>query len=342
MLEYEREWVFGTPVCRSVDHDACHLAMSMPMNIVISDDYQECVRTLDCFALLRPHTVVIHRDTVTEFDALVQRFFNADAIVLIRDSTRVTAPLLASLPRLKCIAQIGAVDDSLDLDACIARGIHVTQSKGSGAATAEFTMLLILASLRHLESEVARLKRGEWQGSLGRQLKGRTLGVFGYGRIGQHVCQLAAAFGANILVWGREGSLARARAHGFAVANTRDEFFAQCDVLSLHIRLTDSSRHLVRAADLARMKRDSVLINTSRAQIIEPDALEHALRLGAPGCAAVDVYMHEPVLDTNHPLLRMSNCLCTPHLGFVERDNFEAYFTSAFASINAFAATLDC
>ncbi len=309
------------------------------MNIVISDDYQDCVRMLDCFALLRSHSVVIHHDTVTEFDALVQRFADADAIVLIRDRTRVTAQLLASLPRLKCIAQIGAVDDAIDLDACAQRGIVVSASKGSGAATAEFTMLLILASLRHLESECQRLKRGQWQGHVGRQLQGRTLGVCGYGRIGQQVCQLARAFGANIVVWGREGSRERARAHGFTVAHTRDEFFAQCDVLSLHIRLTDSSRHLIRAGDLALMKRDAVLINTSRADVIEPHALERALRMGAPGFAAVDVYSHEPVLDPMHPLLQLSNCLCTPHLGFVERDNFEAYFSSAFASINAFAAT---
>lgn len=307
------------------------------MHIVISDDYQNCVRRLDCFAKLRGHDVTIHCDTVTGTDALAERFGNAEAIVLIRDRTRIDAALLARLPRLRFIAQTGALGPHVDLAACARHGIRTSECSGTGSATSELTMLLILASLRRLTDECSRLKSGQWQGSLGRQLSGRKLGVFGFGRIGAQVAKLGAAFGAKVVVWGRDTTLAKAQLVGFEAARTKAEFFARCDLITLHLRASVNAEPLVSADDLACMKRDAILINTSRAAVIERGALERALRAGRPGFAAVDVYDHEPILGATDPLLQLPNCLCTPHLGFVERDNYEAYFGNAFDSIVAFA-----
>ncbi len=309
------------------------------MRVVILDDYQDCVRTLRCFASVRDHAVVVFHDTLKSTETIVDRLKDADAVVLIRERTKLSAEVLAELPRLRLIAQIGASGSHIDLEACKARGIVVTESRGTGAATAELTMLLILASLRNLVSEHARLVRGEWQGSLGRQLRGRRLGVFGYGRIGSQVCQLGRAFGAEVVVWGSESSCAKARAAAFAVAASREEFFAESDIVSLHVRLNAETRGSIRRSDLARMKSDALLVNTSRAELIEPNALVDALTHGRPGFAAVDVFEVEPVLGANDPLLHLPNCLCTPHIGFVERDNYEAYFASAFESINELART---
>ena len=308
------------------------------MHVVIADDYQHCIRTLECFPLLRGHTVTIHHDTVTSIDGLAARYAPADAIVLIRERTRVTDELLERLPRLKLIAQTGKVAGHLDVAACKRRGIAVTESQGAGGATVELTMLLALASLRHLVDEANHLRAGGWQRSLGRQLAGRALGVYGFGRIGTQVARLAHAFGARVLVYGRSGSCERASAAGYEVAASREEFFASCELLSLHLRLTAETRSIVTANDLSRMRPDAILLNTSRAELIEPGALVAALRAGRPGFAAVDVFEEEPVLGASHPLLSLPNCLCTPHLGFVERDNYEAYFRAAFESINAFAA----
>ena len=308
------------------------------MHIVISDDYQDCIRQLACFEKLKGHTVKIYNDTVSTTDALVERYQDADAIVLIRERTVITKELLERLPKLKVISQTGKMASHVDLEACKARGIIVMDGRGSGAATAELNMLLILAALRRLVEEVTRLKNGQWQGYLGEQLSGKVLGVYGFGRIGKQVCHLGKAFGAKPLVWGRESSLKKAQEDGFAVANSKEAFFSNSDIVCLQLRLNEETRHIVTAQDLALMKPTSLLVNASRAELIEFGALEAALIKGRPAYAAVDTYESEPVLGADHPLLHLPNCLCTPHIGFVERDNYEAYFGIAFDNINAYAA----
>ena len=307
------------------------------MHIVISDDYQDCIRSLDAFALTRGHQVTIHHDTVTDLDALAERFAPADAIVLIRERTRITDELLARLPRLRIIAQTGKVAGHIDLEACKRRGVRVTEGQGAGTATVELTLLLILASLRNLVAEANHLREGGWQRSLGHQLAGRTLGILGFGRIGSQVARIGGALGAKVLVGGRPSTLKKAVAAGFDIVATQEELLERSDVLSIHLRLTPETKHLLGSSDLARMRPGSLLVNTSRAEIIAPGALEQALNAGRPGRAAVDVFEEEPVLGARHPLVGRDDCLCTPHIGFVERDNYEAYFHGAFESINACA-----
>jgi D-3-phosphoglycerate dehydrogenase len=307
------------------------------MKIVISDDYQNCVRLLDCFGKLNNHDVDIFNDTVSELEEKVNRFKDAEAIVLTRERTVIDRTLIERLPKLKLISQTGKIASHVDLEACKEHGIVVMDGRGSGSATAEMNLLLILASLRNIVSEANRLKRGQWQGTVGRQLSGKILGVYGFGRIGQQVCHLGKAFGAHILVWGRESSLAKAREMGFEVAASKVDFFTKSDIVSLQLRLNQETRGIVTAADLASMKPSATLVNTSRAELVEEGALYTALKLGHPGFAAIDVYESEPVLNASDPLLELPNCLCTPHLGFVEKDNYESYFGIAFDNINAFA-----
>jgi len=308
------------------------------MHIVISDDHQDCIRHLACFEKLSSHTVKIYSNTVNGTEALAERFKDADAIVLIRERTEITKELLDLLPKLKAISQTGKIASHVDLEACKAKGIIVMDGQGSGAATAEMNMLLILAALRRLVEEAARMKSGQWQGYLGDQLSGKVLGVFGFGRIGKQVCHLGKAFGAKPLVWGRESSLKKAQEDGFMIAASKEEFFSNSDIVCLQLRLNEETRHIVTAQDLGLMKSTSLLVNASRAELIESGALEAALKKGRPAYAAVDTYESEPILGADHPLLHLSNCLCTPHIGFVERDNYEAYFGIAFDNINAYAA----
>lgn len=310
------------------------------MHIVIPDDYQTCVTGLACFSKLQHHQVTVYNDTVKSIDDLVARFIEADAIVLTRERTQISDALLARLPKLKLISQTGKVANHIDLDACKKHGVTVMEGAGSGAATVELAMLLILASLRQLPAEVQHMHSGQWQGTVGRQLQGKTLGVLGFGRIGEQICRLGSAFGAKPLVWGRDSSLQKAAANGFPVATSRAHFFQSSDILSLQLRLTKETKHYVTAADLSLMKPDAIFVNTSRAELVEADALYNALKLGRPGFAAVDVYEDEPVLHVRHPLQDLPNCLCSPHIGFVEKDNYEAYFGSAFDNINRFAQTL--
>lgn len=310
------------------------------MNIVIPDDYQDAVRGLACFAKLAGHSVTIYNDTVKETDALVERFQEADALVLIRERTRITEALLERLPRLKLISQTGKGTAHIDLAACERRGIKVTAGTGSPYAPAELTWALVLAALRHLPHEVARLRAGHWQSTMGTGLRGRTLGIWGYGKIGTLVAGYGRAFGMDVRIWGREGSLSRARSDGYALAGSREELFQQSDVLSLHLKLSAETRGIVTASDLARMRPDALLVNTSRAELIETGALEAALRAGRPGFAAVDVYEQEPLIGAMgaaHPLLALGNALCTPHLGYVERDSYESYFGQAFDQVVEFA-----
>jgi len=307
------------------------------MIIAIPDDYQDCVRHLDCFAKLAGHEVRIFNDSVKGTDALAERFADAEAIVLTRERTRIDAALLDRLPRLRLISQTGKLAGHVDLAACTARGVRVAEGSGAGSATAEIAWTLALASRRHLVSEANRLRDGRWQGHLGQQLSGQRLGVWSYGRIGRQVAGYGRAFGMQVWVWGRETSTAAARADGFEVAPSREAFFAQSDVISLHVRLHADTVGLVTAEDLARMKPTALLVNTSRAELIARGALEQALAQGRPGFAAVDVYEEEPVLGANHPLLRLPNALCTPHIGYVEKDNYERYFGIAFDNILAYA-----
>jgi len=306
------------------------------MKIIIPDDYQDCVRHLACFSKLEGHEVIILNDTVKTLEDKVKRFQDADAIVLTRERTLMDRPLIERLPNLKVISQTGKIASHLDLEACQEKGIVVMDGHGTGSATAELNILLTLAALRYFVQEVNRLKAGQWQGTVGRQLAGKTLGIYGYGRIGQQLCKIGQVFGANIIVWGRDSSLEKARADGFAVAESREAFFSQSDIVNLQLRLNPQTLHIVSAQDLALMKKDALLVNASRAELIEPNALFNALKAGRPGFAAVDVYENEPVLNAKHPLLNLSNCLCSPHLGFVEQDNYETYYGIAFDNINAY------
>lgn len=308
------------------------------MRVVIPDDYQGAVRGLACFPRLAGHDVTVFHDTVKDLDVLAERLEPAEALVLIRERTRIGGSLLERLPGLRLISQTGKGTAHIDLAACTRRGVVVSAGTGSPYAPAELTWGLVLAAMRHIPLEAARLRAGRWQSTMGTGLRGRTLGIWGYGKIGALVAGYGRAFGMEVLVWGREGSLSRAAADGFSTAADRRELFERSDVLSLHLKLEAETRGIVTAADLARMKPDALLVNTSRAELVEPGALEAALRQGRPGFAAVDVYEEEPVLGASHPLLAMDNAVCTPHLGYVERDGYELYFEQAFEQVVAFAA----
>jgi len=307
------------------------------MHIVIPDDYQDAVRHLKAFGKLKGHTVTVYNDTVKDVAAQAERFKDADAIVLIRERTVITPALLEKLPKLKLISQTGKVSSNIKVADCTARGVAVAEGTGSPISTAELTWGLVLASMRHLPSEVANMKQGGWQQTVGRQLSGLRLGIWAYGKIGRLVAGYGKAFGMKVWVWGRDGSLATAKADGFEAAPSREAFFAESDVISLHVRLNAETRGIVKPADLARMKPDALFVNTSRAELVESGALEAALPKGRPGFAAVDVYESEPILKADHPLLKMPNALCTPHLGYVEQGNYELYFGTAFDNVVAFA-----
>jgi D-3-phosphoglycerate dehydrogenase / 2-oxoglutarate reductase len=310
------------------------------MKISILDDYHDTVRTLSCFDRLTGHEVSIWNDHVQDIDALAARLADTEALVLIRERTQIRAPLLERLPKLKLISQ-RSVYPHIDVADCTRLGIVVSSSQHPGTpshATAEMTWGLILAAMRQIPQQMASLKAGGWQIGVGTTLRGKTLGIFGYGRIGSAVANYGRAFGMNVLVWARPATLEKARADGYATAASKEEFFAACDVISLHMRLVEATRHIVKAVDLARMKSTALLVNTSRAPLIEPDALVEALRRGRPGMAAVDVYEQEPVRDAAHPLLNMPNVVCTPHLGYVTRDEYEVQFVDIFDQIVSYAA----
>ncbi|MFN2349236.1 MAG: D-2-hydroxyacid dehydrogenase family protein [Thioalkalivibrio sp.] len=305
------------------------------MHIVIPDDYQDGVRGLDCFKRLSGHQVTVYNDTVRDLDTLAERFRDAEALVLIRERTAITDALLERMPNLRLISQTGKGIAHVDLDACTRRGVAVATGAGAPYAAAELTWGLVLSAMRHIPDQVTAMKTGRWQTRLGTGLRGRTLGIFGYGKIGSLVADYGLSFGMRVLVWGREGSLERASAAGLDVAESQDDLFSRADVLCLHLGLNSGTRGIVKATHLARMKPTSLLVNTARAELIEADALAAALKAGRPGQAAVDVYEDEPVVD--HPLLHLDNALCTPHLGYVERDGYELYFGAAFDNLLAFA-----
>src|ERR1700716_3455831 len=310
------------------------------MKISILDDYFDTLRTLDCFAKLKGHDVTIHNDHVQDVDALAQRLKDTEVLVLIRERTQIRAPLLERLPKLKRTSQ-RSVFPHIDIDTCTRLGIVVSSSQHADTpsyATAEFTWGLVLAAMRSIPQQMAAIKAGKWQIGVGHTLRGKTLGIYGYGRIGAVVAGYGKAFGMKVLAWAREPALEQARADGYATAASKQEFFEQCDVLSLHMRLVKATRGIVTADDLARMKPTALLVNTSRAPLIAPGALVNALRNGRPGMAAVDVYEKEPLRDTAHPLLTMDNVVCTPHIGYVSHDEYEVQFAEIFDQIAAFAA----
>jgi D-3-phosphoglycerate dehydrogenase len=310
------------------------------MNISILDDYFDSVRTLNCFGKTAGHHVTIWNDHTKDIDILAERLKDTEALVLIRERTPVRAALIKRLPKLKLISQ-RSVYPHIDIDACTEHGVVVSSNQHAGTpsyGTAELTWGIILGAMRQIPQQMNSLKAGKWQIALGLGLRGRTLGVYSYGRIGSVIAGYGKAFGMKVLVWGREASCERARADGYSVARSREAFFEECDVISLHMRLVETTRGIIKAADLARMKPLSLIVNTSRAGLIEPDALVNALRAGRPGMAAVDVYEEEPLLDTTHPLLNMPNVVCTPHIGYVGRDEFELQFNDIFDQITAYAA----
>ncbi len=314
------------------------------MNIVILDDYQDAVRKLQCASKLDNYAAKVYTNTVKGVGQLSVRLKDADVIVLIRERTQLSRQLIDKLPRLKLVSQTGRVGGHVDVAACTERGIVVAEGIGSPIAPAELTWALTLAAMRRLPQYIGNLKHGAWQQAglksasmppnfgLGQVLNGKTIGLWGFGKVGQRVANYAQAFGMNVLIWGRESTLARARDAGFEVASSKSELFEACDIVSLHLRLTPETAHCVSLDDLSKMKPTALLVNTSRAELIEQDALIAALNRGRPGMAGVDVFESEPILQ-GHALLRLENCVCTPHIGFVEQDSYELYFGAAFDNI---------
>jgi D-3-phosphoglycerate dehydrogenase len=318
------------------------------MNIIIVDDYQDAARKLACASRLEGFNVRVYTNSVKGTGQLAVRLHDADVVVAIRERTHFPRGLLERLPRLRLIAQTGRVGPHIDVDACTRLGIAVAEGVGSPVAPAELTWALIMAAMRRLPQYVATLKHGAWQQSglksagmppnfgIGQVLRGRTLGIWGYGKIGRLVAGYGQAFGMPVVVWGSPNSRDAARADGHQAAASREDFFRDADVLSLHLRLNDATRGFVTAEDLARMKPTALLVNTSRAELVEDGALVSALNRGRPGLAAIDVFESEPILQ-GHPLLRLENAICTPHIGYVEQDSYELYFAAAFDNVIAFS-----
>ena len=308
------------------------------MHITILDDWFDTLRRLPCYALLDGHEVTVWTDHVEDTDELAQRLADTDALVLIRERTTIRRELIARLPKL-CLISQRSVYPHIDINACTEHGVLVCSDLHAGTpsyAAAELT--LVLAAMRQLPQQVESMRQGRWQCGVGHTLRGKTFGIFGYGRIGREVAGYARAFGMRVLVWARPESLERARQDGYETAASKAEFFSTCDVVSLHMRLVDATRSIVTAADLAAMKRGSLLVNTSRAGLIEPNALVPALQAGHPGMAALDVFEQEPLTDTTHPLLTMPNVVCTPHIGYVTYEEWDLQFTDIFRQILAYEA----
>lgn len=342
----------GDPVPLVVEHEAddvlahrltvsgARCATSRSVKVAVLDDYLDAVRSLRAFDRLAGHDVTVWNDHMDDPDVLAGRLADTEALVLIRERTRVGADLLERLPKLVLISQRSAYPH-IDVDACTRLGVVVSSNLHTGTpsyATAELTWGLVLAAARRIPQQVAALKAGRWQDGVGTTLRGKTLGVYSYGRIGRVVAGYGRAFGMEVMAWGGADARDRAESDGVAAARSRAVFFSSCDVVSLHLRLVEGTRGAVTGADLALMKPTALLVNTSRAGLIQPGALESALRAGRPGLAAVDVYESEPVVGGDHPLLALDNVVCTPHLGYVSRDEWELQFEDIFDQINAFEA----
>jgi D-3-phosphoglycerate dehydrogenase len=315
------------------------IRQSRALTVAILDDYFDTLHTLPCFAKLAPFDITIWNDHVDEIDLLADRLQNTEVLVLIRERTKIQASLLARLPKLRLISQ-RSVYPHIDVAACTQKGVIVSSDLHADTpsyAAAELTWALVLAAMRQIPAQVAALSRGTWQIGVGSTLRRKTLGVYGYGRIGKVVAGYGKAFGMNVCVWAREAALALAREDGYAVAASKESFFGECDVISLHMRLVDATRGIVTRTDLGRMKPTALLVNTSRAGLIAPGALVEALRAGRPGMAAVDVYEQEPLTDPGYPLLSMPTVVCTPHIGYVTREEYDLQFSDVFDQILAYA-----
>ena len=314
------------------------------MNIIILDDYQDAVRKLKCATILDQLNAKVFTNTVKGIGQLSVRLRDAEVLVLIRERTHFPKQLLEKLPKLKLISQTGKVGPHIDVETCTRLGIAVSEGVGSPVAPAELTWALIMAAMRRLPQYIGNLKHGAWQQSglkaasmppnfgIGMVLKGKTLGIWGFGKIGQLIAGYGRAFGMDVLVWGSESSRERAIGMGYGAAVSRDAFFEAADVLTLHLRLNDATRGIVKLESLMRMKPTALVVNTSRAELIEEGALVSALNRGRPGMAAVDVFESEPILQ-GHLLLRLENAVCTPHIGYVEQGSYELYFEAAFANV---------
>ena len=309
------------------------------MRIAVVEDYADAFRKSPAYARLKGHQVSIFTEPEIDLDNLATKLRDAEIVVITQQRTPFPRALIERLPALRFVSQTGRNTGHLDLAACTERRIVVSAiGGGQPYSTVELTWCLIIAALRHIPYEVERLKQGRWQSTMGSQLHGNTLGIYAYGRIGKLVANVGAAFGMRIVCWGREGSIARARADNREIASSRKEFFAVSDVVSLHIPFRDdSTRGIITAQDLAFMKPSALLVNTSRAQIIEAGAIAHALKQGRPGYAAVDVFENEPVVGAEHPLLHLPNAICTPHLGYVTRETICSHYEDAVDQILAYA-----
>lgn len=303
------------------------------MTIAIPDDYQKAIQTLECFELLKNYEVLLFHDYVNDENELAKRFQKADAIVLTRTRTKITASLLAKLPNLKLISQTGKNAGHIDEAACKKYGVTIAEGKGNPIATAELTWNLILNGMRQTPQAIEGMKAGNWQTNIGRRIFGKTIGIWGYGKIGKRIAQYAKAFGADVMIWGSENSRQLAKEDGFIAAPSKALFFQNADIITLHLRLKHETKRIVKLEDLLMMKKDALLVNTARAALIEKNALQKALKSGRPGFAAIDVFEEEPIFDKNHSLLKMPNVICTPHLGYVERAGYELYFSQAFQNV---------
>lgn len=309
------------------------------MKIAVIDDYQDAFRTLKCYAKLKGHEVIVYNDTEKDPARLADRLKDAEAVLLTQQRSRFPGAVIERLPKLKLISQTGRATAHIDVEACTRRGVAVLAGgAGRPHTTAELTWGLILAALRHIPYEVKRLREGHWQSTIGTAVRGKTLGIYAFGKIGSLVAGVGHAFGARVVCWGREGSTARARAAGYEVAASRESFFRDSDIVCLHLPLNQETRGIVTRKELDLMKPTALMVNTSRAGLIAEGALAEALKAGRPGFAAVDVFEDEPVTGAAHPLLRMDNVVCTPHLGYVEHDSYEAYYGDAVEQIVAYAA----
>ena len=309
------------------------------MKIAILDDYFNTLRSLDCFGKLDGHEVTVWTDHEQDTDTLAERLMETEVLVLIRERTEIRQPLLERLDKLRLISQ-RSVYPHIDIDACTRRGVIVSSDQHAGTpsyATAELTWGLIIAAMRRIPQSMSSLRAGAWQIGVGNSLRGKILGIYGYGRIGATVAGYGKAFGMNVMVWAREPSRQRARSDGFTAADSKKTFFASCDVISLHMRLVKETRGIVTRDDLASMKDTALLVNTSRAPLIQPGALVETLASGRPGMAAIDVYEEEPLHDVNNPLLKMDNVVCTPHIGYVTKEEYEIQFSDVFDQITAYA-----
>ncbi|MGK4567769.1 D-2-hydroxyacid dehydrogenase family protein [Flavobacterium sp. 3HN19-14] len=306
------------------------------MKITILDDYQNIIEKLDCFELLKGRDIQVLHETEKDSEILASKIKDCEIVVLTRERTEITETLLKNLPKLKLISQTGKISNHIDLSACNKYGIAVAEGAGSPIAPAELAWALLMNTVRKIPQAIEGMKNGKWQINIGSSIAGKTIGIWGYGKIGQRMAQYAKAFGANVLVWGSEASQQKAIADGFEKANSKAAFFENADIITLHLRLNENTHGIVRQTDLEKMKDNACLINTARAELIEKGALLNVLKSGKPISAGIDVYEEEPIYDKNFELLQFENVICTPHIGYVEKNGYELYFGKAFENVVSF------